>query len=203
MHKLLWIIFIFSLNGSTCFGLSIVHHQEQHSISCTEQLVHASTSGCSQTYWHECCSWWWTNDSPKHVEPFNEKIKTIHKNLCISFVYIHTAIWCTVHTTSNGMFLNRNIFDRTMKKFLVLCSQPYVQISKDEWEGESKFSRCLRHNSELPYPLLPSGHFGNPTNSFHMAFWTLTEGLVQGRRTFLSVRAQNVYKFRRKSSACP
>ena len=30
-----------------------------------------------------------TNDSPKHVHPFNEKIKTIHKNLCISLIYIH------------------------------------------------------------------------------------------------------------------
>ena len=30
-----------------------------------------------------------TNDSPKHVEPVNEKIKTVHKNLCISLVYIH------------------------------------------------------------------------------------------------------------------
>ena len=50
MHKFLWIIFIFSLNGSTCFGLSLVHHQEQHLISCTAHLVHAGTSGCSQTY---------------------------------------------------------------------------------------------------------------------------------------------------------
>ena len=33
----------------------------------------------------------WTNDSPKHAEPFNEKIKTIHKTLCISLVYIHTG----------------------------------------------------------------------------------------------------------------
>ena len=48
------------------------------------------------------CSWWWTNDSPKHVEPFNEKIKIIHKNLCISLVYIHIAIWCIVHTTSKS-----------------------------------------------------------------------------------------------------
>ena len=30
----------FSLNSSTCFGLSLVHHQEQHLISCTVQLVH-------------------------------------------------------------------------------------------------------------------------------------------------------------------
>ena len=28
--------------------------------------------------------------SPKHVEPFNEKIKTIHNNLCISLVCIHS-----------------------------------------------------------------------------------------------------------------
>ena len=65
----------------------------------------------SQTYRHECtnctvqlikcCSWWWTNDSPKHVEPINEKIRIIHKNLCISLVYIHIAIWCTVRTKSN------------------------------------------------------------------------------------------------------
>ena len=30
--------------------------------------------------------------SPKPVEPLNEKIKTDHKNLCISLVYIHIAI---------------------------------------------------------------------------------------------------------------
>ena len=30
--------------------------------------------------------------SPKHVEPFNEKIKTIHKNLCISLVYIQKFV---------------------------------------------------------------------------------------------------------------
>ena len=30
-----------------------------------------------------------TNDSPKHVEPINEKIMINHKNLCISLVYIH------------------------------------------------------------------------------------------------------------------
>ena len=57
--------------------------------NCTVQLI-------------KCCSWWWTNGSPKHVEPFNEKIKTIHKNLCISLIYIHIAIWCTVHTMSNS-----------------------------------------------------------------------------------------------------
>jgi hypothetical protein len=65
----------------------------------------------SQTYRHKCTnctvqlikcySWWWTDDSPKHVEPFNEKIKIIHNNLCISLIYVHIAIWCTVHTTSN------------------------------------------------------------------------------------------------------
>ena len=32
------------------------------------------------------------NDSPKQVEPVNEKIKTIHKNLWISLDYIHIAI---------------------------------------------------------------------------------------------------------------
>ena len=100
MHKFLWVVFIFSLNGSTCFGLSLVHHQEQHLISHSVQLVHAGTSG-GTVQLIKCCSWWWTNDSPKHVEPFNEKIKTIHKNLCISLVYIHIAIWFTVHTTSN------------------------------------------------------------------------------------------------------
>ena len=36
----------FSLNGSTCFGLSLVHHQEQHLMSCTVQFVHAGTSVC-------------------------------------------------------------------------------------------------------------------------------------------------------------
>ena len=41
----------FFVKCSTCFGLSLVHHQEQNLISCTEQLVHTSTSGCSKTYW--------------------------------------------------------------------------------------------------------------------------------------------------------
>ena len=36
-------------------------------------------------------TWWWTNGSPKHVEPLNEKIKTIQKNVCISLVYIQIA----------------------------------------------------------------------------------------------------------------
>ena len=49
----------------------------------------------------KCCSWWWTNDSLKYVEPVNEKINIIHKNLCISLVYIHIAIWRQVHTTSH------------------------------------------------------------------------------------------------------
>ena len=44
-----------------------------------------------------------TNDSPKHVEPINEKIKIIHKKLCTSLVCIHIAICCTVHTTSNWL----------------------------------------------------------------------------------------------------
>ena len=56
--------------------------------SCTVQLI-------------KCCCWWWTNDSPKHVQPFNEIIKATYKNLCISLVYIHIEIWCTMHTTSN------------------------------------------------------------------------------------------------------
>ena len=101
-------IYFFSLNGSTYFGLSLVHHQEQHLISCTVQLVHAGKSGCCMDICIQqpdlpactncavqlikCCSWWWNNDSPKHVEPFNEKIKIIHKNLCISLVYIHIEI---------------------------------------------------------------------------------------------------------------
>ena len=109
MHRFLWIVFIFSFNGSTCFGLSLVHHQEQHLISCTAQLAHAGTSSCCTAATRtacanctvqliKCCSWLWTNDSPKHGEPFNEKIKTIHKNLCISLVYIHITAWRTVHS---------------------------------------------------------------------------------------------------------
>ena len=50
--------------------------------NCTVQLI-------------KCCSWWWTNDSPKHVEPINEKIKIIYKNLCISLVYIHITEFVT------------------------------------------------------------------------------------------------------------
>ena len=84
----------FSLNGSTCFRLSLVHHQEQHLISCTVPVPVRLTA-----VWHECtnctvqlikcCSWWWTNDNPKHVEPFNAKKKDSSKELYISLVYIH------------------------------------------------------------------------------------------------------------------
>ena len=56
----------FSLDGPTCSGLSLVHHQEPHLISCTAQSVHAGTSGCCMVIG-----------------------RTIHKNLCISLVYIH------------------------------------------------------------------------------------------------------------------
>ena len=103
MHKFLWIDFIFSLNVSTCFGLSLVHHQEQHLISCAVQLVHAiaqpdvpACTNCTAQF-IKCCSCWWTNDSPKHVETFNEKIKSIHKNLCISLVCIDTPITPSYH----------------------------------------------------------------------------------------------------------
>ena len=66
----------------------------------------------------KCCFWWWTNDSPKHVEPCNEKIKTINRNLCISLVYIHIAIWCTVHTTSN-----RKKYHFALEEELVMAAQ--------------------------------------------------------------------------------
>ena len=124
MQKFLSIVFIFSLNGSACFRLKLVHHQKQHfnklySAVGTFVPVHLAAGYkkgflypySSQTYCTnvptalysllKCCSWWWTNDSLKHAEPFNEKIKVIHKNLCISLVYIHTAIWCTVHTSKS------------------------------------------------------------------------------------------------------
>ena len=90
------------------FRTILVHHQEQPFIGCTNCTVQLI----------KCCSWWWTNDSPKHVEPVNEKIKTIHQNLCISLVYIHISIWWTVHTTSNS----RAVVLRT-QVFLQLISQ--------------------------------------------------------------------------------
>ena len=40
--------------------------------SCTVQLI-------------KCCSWWWTNDSPKNVQPFNEKIDYSCASRC--FIY--------------------------------------------------------------------------------------------------------------------
>ena len=85
----------FFVIGSTYFGLSLVYHQEQ-------SFLYPYSS---QTYRHECTncivqlikcrSWWWTNDSLKHVEPINGKIKIIHKNLCVLLVYIHTARPCS------------------------------------------------------------------------------------------------------------
>ena len=44
----------------------------------------------------KCCSWWWINDSLKHAESFNEKIKTIHKNLCIKIMFLHVITTCRV-----------------------------------------------------------------------------------------------------------
>ena len=90
MHIFLWIAFIFFVKCSTCFELSLVHHQEQLLKICTNCTVQLIKS----------CSWWWTNDSSKHVEPFNEKIKAIHENTCIYLVYTHIAIECTVNTAS-------------------------------------------------------------------------------------------------------
>ena len=152
MHKFLWIIFIFSLIGSTSFGLSLVYHEEPHLINCTVQLVHSCCyvwllygyrkdwsflyPHSIQMYQHECTnctvpfikcgSWWWTNDSLKLVEPINEKLKIIHKNLCITLVYIHTAIWCAVHTMSNYTSFLTNLrsmhSDPTFTCFLLITS---------------------------------------------------------------------------------
>ena len=93
--QFLWSVFIpqfFSM--LYVFRTNLFVHHKEHGIiqqpdvpaytNCTVQLI-------------KCCSWWWTNDSPKHVEPFNEKIKTIHKNLCISLVYIHIALRQYLH----------------------------------------------------------------------------------------------------------
>ena len=77
---------------------------------CTVQLI-------------KCCPWWWTNDSPKHVEPFNEKIKTIHNNFCIPLVYIHIAIRCTVHTTSKSTCTLRKGGVRIDKHSWTLCGE--------------------------------------------------------------------------------
>ena len=82
--------------------------------------------------------------SPAYVQPFSEKIKTIHKNLCISLVYIHIAICCTVHTTS---YLKKNVtaceggrwyFERPPQN---LHSGSIVFMARDvltmEWNGVS------------------------------------------------------------------
>ena len=47
------------------------------------------------------CSWWWTGDSPKHVQPNNELINIIYKKCFISLVCLHIETWCTIHTTLN------------------------------------------------------------------------------------------------------
>ena len=125
MHKFLWIIFIFSLNGSTCFGLSLVHHHEQHLISCTVQLVHLCQyvwllygyrkdflyPYSSQMYRHKCtnctvqlikcCSWWWTNDSPKHVQPFNDKERL--------FATVRASRWFKYTLQYDARYIQRQI----------------------------------------------------------------------------------------------
>lgn len=74
-----------------------------------------------------------------------------------------------------------SISDRMMEKLLVFYSQTYIRISKDDCERVNVSTAYVTTQSaKLPYPLLPTSHFGNPINSFHMAFWTLTDGLVSG-----------------------
>ena len=98
--KFLWldIIFFWTLY---MFQTILVHLQEQldklyiafgiclyHTSGCCvavakQQPDVSACTGICDVQLIKCCSWWWTNDSPKHVEPFNEKIRTIHKNICI------------------------------------------------------------------------------------------------------------------------
>ena len=73
---------------------------------CTVQLI-------------KCCPWWWTNDCSKHVEPFNEKIKTIHKNLCIPLVYVHSARIVTHNKIKNKIYF-------ASVRISPLVSSPYV-----------------------------------------------------------------------------
>ena len=104
MHNFLLMIFIFSLNGSTYFGLPLVHHQEQHLIRCTVQLVHTGTSGCCNKaasptgVYVPIALYRLLNVAPddgkgqsETCRDIQQKIKTIHKNLCISLVYIHVV----------------------------------------------------------------------------------------------------------------
>ena len=70
----------YSLFGSTCFGLSPVHHQEHHLMNgTTHWYIRAGESSC-------CVD----------VHPRN-----IYKKYCISLVYLHIETWCTVHTMLN------------------------------------------------------------------------------------------------------
>ena len=108
----------------------------------------------SQTYQHECtnctvqlikcCPWWWTNDSPKYVEPINKKIKIIHKNLCSSLVYIHIAIRRTVHTTSNhsqtSRFSDRHLYTRASEYAVAF---PFTQDTCSTYFNKHQHLRCI------------------------------------------------------------
>ena len=37
---------------------------------------------------NKCCSWWWTNDGPKHVQPHNEKID--YSQECVHLIGLYT-----------------------------------------------------------------------------------------------------------------
>ena len=140
MHKFLWIIFIFSLNGSTCFGLSLVHHHEQHLISCTVQLVLLCRYvwllyGYSTVQLIKCCSWWWTNDSPKHVQPFNDKERlfaTVRASRWFKYTlqydtrYIQRQIvQCILHISANCI---RTFFLHAIFLTLVQTFHPLQQV---------------------------------------------------------------------------
>ena len=114
--------------------------------NCTVQLI-------------KCCSWWWINDSPKHVEPFNEKIKTIHKNLCISLVYIHTfnaslhsPISHTTYRKCFWPFLQRQQQHITWRLCLAqLTAEPRVrsQVSPCGVYGEKKKDTFLSEHLDF------------------------------------------------------
>ena len=66
-------------------------------LQCVNNQRHAQIIVNSLYFFFKWLYMFRTSDIPKHVEKFNEKIKTIYKNLCMSLVYIHIALLCNLY----------------------------------------------------------------------------------------------------------
>ena len=103
-------LYFFSLNGSACFGLSLIHHEGVPARMYQYSLLNVVPDDGLMI----------ARNMQSHLM---KKIKTVRKNLCISLVYIHTTSLCVI-TTQAPAFLSRN---------MTYISARYMAISPEGW----------------------------------------------------------------------